>query len=75
MVKEAWTKELAKERCEISFGGRMEKFKKETECWEKGREDDCDDSRLTEGETQKMEMSLTVIKNERREGQREIKMI
>ena len=54
----------------------MEKLKKETECWEKGREDDYDDSRLMEGETQKMEMSLTVInKNERREGQRETKMI
>jgi len=48
----------------------------EIERWEKGRKDDYDDSRLTEGETQKMEMSPTVInKNERREGQRETKMI
>ena len=76
MLREDWTKELAKEKCEISFGGRMEKLKKEIECWEKRREDDYDDSRLTEGETQKMEMSPTVInKNERREGQRETKMI
>ena len=54
----------------------MKKLKKEIECWEKGREDDYDDSRLTEGETPKMEVSPTVInKNERREGQRETKMI
>ena len=54
----------------------MEKLKNEIERWEKGRKDDYDDSRLTEGETQKMEMSPTVInKNERREGQRETKMI
>ena len=76
MVKEAWTKELAKERCEISFGGRMEKIKKEIECWEKEREDDYDDSRFMEGETQKMQMSPTAInKNETQEGQRETKMI
>lgn len=33
-------------RYELSFGGRIEKFKKQIGCWEKGRENDQDDSKI-----------------------------